>query len=427
MELKFINPGCKQSGFIFVACLMNFSEGPFHVEVYAAITPVKSEWDEFHVNESWLKSEQLAALETANPSDMEFRYALIKREGKLVACAYLQLVNFSRKNFSEHGPPLVLPALKLFFSLKKVRLLFCGNIFRVDFPCLHIREDFIRFDEAVHIIQVIGEKERSMLLMMKEMNLPREEIIVLEKNGFRKYEEDMTMALELDRKWNSFQDYYHSLTKKYRKRLRIIRNAKTELVQKKLSRDEIRKLVPEIGKLFNQTASKQFLKMGIIDERYFTAMSDAFGENFFINGYFLDDRLVAFASHLIHEQMLEVHYIGIDYTLNEKYSLYFNILYDGVELAIAMKKKILELGRTAREAKASVGCKPVPSYDYLFVRNRFINFLVSVFENIFLDKMGDEWKNRNPFSARNYKLPLVSTKQPKQTGFSPIKKQVENL
>jgi len=376
---------------------MNFSEGSFQVEVYDTIAQVKSSWDEFHLNQPWLKSVQLAALEIAKPSDMKFRYAMIKKDGITVSCAYLQLVNFSRKNFSEFGPPLVLPALKLFFGLTKIRLLFCGNIFRVDFPCLHLHEDIIRFDQALHIIQVIAEKEKAMLLMMKEMNLLPEKIMVLEKNGFRKYEEDMTMSLELDRRWNNFNDYHQSLTKKYRKRLRIIRDAKTKLVQKKLSHQEALKLLPEIGELFRQTAAKQFLKMGLIDEKYFTAMGDAFGDNFFINGYFLDGKLVAFASHIIHEQMLEVHYIGIDYSLNEKHALYFNILYDGVEMAIAMKKKILELGRTAREAKASVGCKPVPSYDYLYVRNRFINFLVKVFENIFLDKMGDDWKNRKPF------------------------------
>jgi hypothetical protein len=376
---------------------MNFSEGPFQVEVYNSIAPVKSDWDEFHLHAPWLRSDLLTALEIANPPDMQFRYATVRKNGNLVACAYLQLVSFSRKNFSKSGPPLVLPVLKLFFAVKKVRLLFCGNIFRVDFPCLHLNEKEISFDQALHIIKMVGENEKAMLIMMKEMNLTSEKTNELKKQGFRKYEEDLTMSLELNRSWNNFQDYCHSLTKKYRKRLHNIRNAKAPLVQKKLSDDEIRKLLPVIGELFNQTASRQFLKMGLIDENYFTAMSDAFGEKFFINGYFLGDKLVAFASHIIHDQMLEVHYIGIDYSFNEKYSLYFNILYDGLEMSIAMKKKILELGRTAREAKASVGCKPVPSYDYLFVKNRFINFLIKVFENIFLDKMGDEWKNRNPF------------------------------
>ena len=389
---------------------MKFTHGPFEVQIFSSVKQVNSAWDEFHLHQPWLKSELLLALELANPADMKFRYAMIFREGNVVACAYLQLVTFTGKNFSESGPRFILPFLKILFAIKKVRLLFCGNLFRVDFPCVHWKERQISFEQTLNIIQKIGDNEKAMLLMMKEMNMPDENLNILEKNKFRKYEEDLTMALKLDSSWKNFQDYSNSLSKKYRKRLVRIRNAKAPLVQKKLSGQEIINLLPEIGGLFNQTASRQFLKMGLIDEAYFAAMCNAFGDKFFIDGYFLEDRLVAFASHLIHDEMLEVHYIGIDYAYNEKYSLYFNILYDGLEMAIAMKKKMLELGRTAREAKASVGCKPVPSYDYLYVRNRFINFLVSVFENIFLDKMGDEWQKRSPFKlqVKNHKLTQIN-------------------
>ena len=376
---------------------MNFPEGPFQVYISDSLDSIRKEWDEFHLHQPWLKSNLISAPQLSKPDDMSFRYVMVKKNNEPVACAYLQLVTFSQKNFTQNGSPLLVPVLKLFFALKKTRLLFCGNIFRVDFPCLHLNEEHISFEQMLKIIRKIGDEENAMLLMMKEMNYPEGKLSVLEKHGFTKYEHDLTMALELDRLWKNFNDYQHSLTKKYRKRLRIIRNAKASLTLKKLDADEIRNMLPQIGRLFNQTASRQFLKMGIIDENYFKVMSDTFREKFFINGYFLNDKLVAFASHLIHDEMLEVHYIGIDYSLNEKHALYFNILYDGLEMAIEMKKKTLELGRTAREAKASVGCKPVPSYDYLLVQNRFTNFLVGVFENIFLDKMGDEWKNRSPF------------------------------
>jgi hypothetical protein len=391
---------------------MKFSDGPLQVEISDSLRNIQSDWDEFHAHQPWLKSNLISAPENAHPSDMTFRYVMIRKNDEVVACAYLQLVSFSKKNFSQSGPSLLVPILKLLFAVKKIHLLFCGNIFRVDFPCLHWREEHISFEQILKIIKQIGEKENAMLLMMKEMNYHQEKLNVLEKNGFRKYEHDLTMALDLKNSWNNFNDYHHSLTKKYRKRLRLIRNAKSPLTVRRLNQAETKKLLPQIGDLFNQTASRQFLRMGIIDENYFSTMSETFGDDFFINGYFLGEQLIAFASHLIHKEMLEVHYIGIDYSFNEKYSLYFNILYDGLEMAIEMKKKILELGRTAREAKASVGCKPVPSYDYLFVQNRFTNFLVGVFENIFLDKMGDEWKNRQPFKLRitnHSELPITNS------------------
>ncbi len=379
---------------------MNFSSGDFRIEVLTEISPATGIWDTFHAHAPQLRSAYLVALESAQPADMEFRYVFIYKGDRVVACAYLQLVNYSEKNFSDNGKAWVVALLSLFFRLKKVRLLFCGNLFSVDFPCLHFLEEHIRFEDVLASIQKISSMEKCQLLMMKEMNFTNEKLQVLEQNGFRKYGEDLTMTLDVKSSWNSFDDYFNSLSKKYRKRLKIIRQSKEPITVRTLTLEEIDQLLPRIGTLFSMTASRQFLKMGIIDEKYFIAMRKAHGDKFFITGYFLEDKLIAFASHFNHTDTLEVHYIGIDYAYNETYSLYFNILYDGVKIAIAMKKKFLELGRTAREAKASVGCKPSPSFDYLFVSNRFTNFLVSVFEKIFLDKMGDEWKNRNPFKSK---------------------------
>jgi hypothetical protein len=392
-----INPGSKQSGFFFVPCCMHFSAGPFHVEVFDSISQVEAAWNKFNLSSGHLQSSYLSALESADPSDMEFRYVVISRDHKIAACAYLQLVNYSDANFSGQGSAFLIGALKLFFRLKKIRLLFCGNLFSCDFPCLHYIEDEITFENVLQIIKTIQAKEKCQLLMMKEMKVSDPSVQVLKAQGFRKYDEDLTMSLHISPSWKTFDDYLNALTKKYRKRLRLILDAGKKITVRKLGGEEIKAFLPGIGELFSQTAAKQFLKMGIIRENYFLEMQKAFGDRFFINGYFDGQQLIAFASHIIHDEMLEVHYIGINYSLNNKYSLYFNILYEGVRQAIGMKKKILELGRTAREAKASVGCKPMPSYDYLFVSNRLINFLITVFEKLFLERMGDEWKNRHPF------------------------------
>ncbi|CAN5543474.1 hypothetical protein BH11BAC1_BH11BAC1_26200 [soil metagenome] len=382
---------------------MTFSLPGFHIQVFKEIGQAGKDWDQFLSRAPHLNSRLLAALESAQPSDMEFRYVMVSKGDHVVACAYLQLVTFSGSNFSDQGSSILTALLKILFLIKKVRLLFCGNLFSVDFPCLYFKEDQIIFREVLQIIKGISNSEQCQLIMMKEMNLPSEKLELLQQHGFRKYGEDLTMALEMNPAWHSFDDYSNTLTKKYRKRLKLIRSAKEKITVRNLSSDEIQLYLGDIGELFRATAAKQFLKMGIVDARYFSAMRKAYGENFFIRGYFLKDQLIAFASHISHAEILEVHYIGINYTFNTEYALYFNILYDGVEQAIERKKKILELGRTAREAKASVGCTPVPSHDYLFVRNRFINFLITVFEKLFLKKIGDEWKNRHPFKTATSK------------------------
>lgn len=382
---------------------MHFSHGGYEVTVSEQISGVAAKWNAFNAQWQHLNPGYLAALEASHPADMEFRYVVVTKADRIVACAYLQLVNYSAANFSGQGSPLLIAALKLFFRMKKVRLLFCGNLFSCDFPCLHFLPEEIPFETALHIIRSISEKEKCQLMMMKETKTDAEGLRVLHRNHFRKYDEDLTMALQVNPEWKTFEDYQASLSKKYRKRLKLILRSGERAMRRRLSEEEVQRYLPDIGRLFRQTASRQFLKMGIIDENYFIEMQKAFGERFFINGYFLNDKLVAFASHIIHDDLLEVHYIGIDYAHNDELSLYFNILYDGVRQSISMHKKTLELGRTAREAKASVGCLPVASYDYLYVSSRFVNFLITVFENLFLDKMGDEWKNRHPFKKLEIK------------------------
>ena len=94
-------------------------------------------------------------------------------------------------------------------------------------------------------------------------------------------------------------------------------------------------------------------------------MQKYFGANFKVAGYFLDEKMVAFSSYIYYKTQMEVHFIGIDYQYNDEYKLYFNILFDGIKEAIAGGYSKIELGRTAREAKASAGAVPVEIYNYI--------------------------------------------------------------
>ncbi|MBK6445652.1 MAG: hypothetical protein IPF81_10230 [Bacteroidetes bacterium] len=79
--------------------------------------------------------------------------------------------------------------------------------------------------------------------------------------------------------------------------------------------------------------------MGIVDEKYFIALRNACKDRFRMIGYFIGEKLIAFSSTLEHQEKLEVHYIGLDYTYNKSHALYFNILFDGIEQAILSEKK----------------------------------------------------------------------------------------
>ena len=77
--------------------------------------------------------------------------------------------------------------------------------------------------------------------------------------------------------------------------------------------------------------------------------------------------------------------------------IYFNILLQGLEKAIQLKKEQLELGRTAREAKANIGGKAVYFNDYININGKLANFLSEKFTAYFQNEMGEEWAERHPF------------------------------
>ncbi|HUM47635.1 MAG TPA: hypothetical protein PLD84_11950, partial [Chitinophagales bacterium] len=76
---------------------------------------------------------------------------------------------------------------------------------------------------------------------------------------------------------------------------------------------------------------------------------------------------------------------------------YFNMMYDGIAMAIESKKKVVELGRTAREAKAMLGGKPTYFTSYFRLRGWLVNQLVTRFAGTFNEKAGQSWQLRNPF------------------------------
>ena len=153
--------------------------------------------------------------------------------------------------------------------------MFCGNLFSVDYPCLSFNQTLIHFQDLVVILQRICETEKCQLLMLKEINSGDTVHKFLIANGFRKYGEDFTMKLDIPEAWESFEDYFRSLTKKYRKRLSIIQRSGSNIEVRRLDEHEISENLPRIEELFNQTATRQFLRMGIIDGRYFTSLLKA--------------------------------------------------------------------------------------------------------------------------------------------------------
>ena len=66
-------------------------------------------------------------------------------------------------------------------------------------------------------------------------------------------------------------------------------------------------------------------------------------------------------------------------------------------MAILKKMKRLELGRTARAAKASLGGKPIGIFNYILLKKGIPSLAFTFFNTWFVKSLGEDWMQRNPF------------------------------
>jgi hypothetical protein len=147
------------------------------------------------------------------------------------------------------------------------------------------------------------------------------------------------------------------------------------------------------------------ITIGTLNSSYFVNMKKVLNERFECFGFFKDDELIAFSSHIYYpsKNEMEIHYIGINGQLNNQYQLYFNILCHGVETAINQQYKTLELGRTAKEAKANMGAVAQVNQSYVWLSNRILR---SIFK--YMSSSSDNSSiNRQPFKQQKVNEEMV--------------------
>lgn len=199
-------------------------------------------------------------------------------------------------------------------------------------------------------------------------------------NGLAKYSDILTifdfvpvateplMRLEINAAWHSMEDYSNTLQKKYRTRMNAVIKKTNTIVTEKFSLRDIAKHEAQIHELYLNTFRRAEFKLLPLAEKYWFMMKEKFDEQFEITGYFLNDQLVAFRSSWKNGDILEAHFVGLDYSVNKRIPLYSKILYDFLQEGIRTRMRRIEFGRTAPEIKSTLGAAPV--HLQTFVRHR---------------------------------------------------------
>lgn len=373
------------------------SQTELSITEYSRIGDVADIWDLILSSNHSLVSQNLDVLERSKPEEMDFKYLLIHKNEALIGVVYLQHLKITTNHFD--GTSIDKPGLgwlKKCINSQFSDVLICGNLFRIHFPGFYFKnpkDDGLIFEILADYLNSTKENKRFCGILLKDC--PH---VFNDTGKFKPYHDDVTMELEIKNSWKTFEDYKNSLAKKYKQRCTKIQKAKEILEVKELSLQEIIENAEQIEKLYLNVALKQSMRIGFVNAAYFIEMKQRHGEAFILNGYYLNSKMVAFCSQILyHNSTMEIHFIGLDYTFNEGHSLYFNILFDGLQIAISRKMTRLELGRTARIAKASLGAEPVEVHNYIFLKKGIPSLAFSFFNTWFVKNIGEDWKQRNPF------------------------------
>ncbi|MFP2924342.1 hypothetical protein ACLESO_03820 [Pyxidicoccus sp. 3LG] len=383
-----------------------------HCELYSTAESLPdADWravvDAGHV---FLQPTYLRALERSRPERMTFFYALFREQGRPVAVASFQCVDFGMDGFGPNLLPegaaeaeaagtsfFVRAQLKRVLGRMRARVLICGNLFVcgphgfAHRPELDAERAWSALAEAVDVLQ---SRERVTMVLVKDLAPEAQGATrALERAGLDRIQVEPTMVLTVRPTWRRFEDYLGDLTTKYRAHARRTRRQFEGVERRSLSAGQIADLSPRVEALYGAVHQRSRLRPSKVGASYFVQLKESLGDAFDFLGYFEGGELLAFNSRLRAGDELESYYLGIDYAHNERRSLYFNALLDDVEYGIVTGAHRIQFGRTSLEAKSAMGAEPVDLN--LFTRHR--EPLLYPLAKSLLPLVQPQWTARHPF------------------------------
>lgn len=373
----------------------------------------EKEWTQALQNKNvFLSYSYLSILHQQKTPHFRFRYVIIYNRQNPIGVVYFQINDFSASLFGELIEKQIseLKSKKASIFQKYIeknehetimRLVTCGNNFISGEHGFYLdvndKKTVFKLVEGVIDCVSRAEKLRGKISAILVKDFYEEGFG--DKNcwyctRFIHFNVEPNMIIDLPAGLTSVNEYIAHFSKKYRNRAKNILKASAGLTKKRLSSEEIIIYNDVIYNLYKQVFDRAKFKLAHLSVNYFKNIVEAGTDSFYIDAWFQDDTMVSFACGFCLPDEVEAHYIGFDYNLNKEFELYQTILYSYIEQAILIKKRKINLGRTASEIKTTVGAKAHELICYIKPQNTVSKLILKPFMQ-FLQPT--EWIPRNPF------------------------------
>lgn len=343
-------------------------------------------------------ADHLKAVENSNIACGQYWYLLFYQEGKLVGNTSLFTIEIYIDQAAADKKGFFSKIRKIYPNFMKIKVLCCGTPIATCTNTLMIDEEY-KEEVLSHLNDAmwdIGKIEKAHVLMMRDFSTKESESMdSLLAPLYHKAHSLPTTLLSI--KWPTFEDFVSSF--KSSEKAKIKRNIKKFNNGSFTVRidSDFAKYGKDMERLYLNVLSKSKDKFETLTADYFKNASDMPGEMSKAILVFDKDILIAFELVLCEGQKITPLYVGIDYSYNDEFMIYFNMLYQIVKFGIENHCEMIEIGQTCYYPKMKIGAVIEDMYMYIRFRNILLDKIVamllpSMFPHVTPESIGKERK-----------------------------------
>lgn len=313
----------------------------------------------------------LAAVERAFPQ-ARCRHAIVY-DGTARPCAWASLSSFTVDvaTLAGRASRAFVDRLRAVFpTFGRLRTVFVGLPVSLGQSHLAVAPD-ADVDEVLgaldHLCREIAARDQAWLIVWKEFDDAG--AARLEPLRARGYERAETPAMhELSARFADFGEYRRALKSHYRADVRRSERkfeASGLRVAHLHDAEAIARIyTPAVHRLYEAVVARSAVKLELLPVEFFQQLVRRFPGRVSLTTICDGDRIVAFNWGLLDGRVHRFLFCGMDYTRHDA-DLYFNLMYHQLDDALRLGPERIDVGQTADQFKARLGCRASPRHVYV--------------------------------------------------------------
>ncbi|EQB86982.1 hypothetical protein J2Z44_001899 [Clostridium punense] len=303
------------------------------IKIFNSVELIDEEWECMVENHPFLKRKYLRLLEETNPCEAKY-YLVTGEEGR-----------------------------KYCFVSYKLKL----NVFTYSKLKLEIPVTVIGIPASVSAPGYFCDDEKVILKVLEAIKGMK--IILNSSDKLHSLKRGQTLPdCIMNLPWVNFGEYLKSMKGTHRYRYNKVKKQGKILRVETLEYNE--EFSEELYRLYENVYFKSNFKLEKLPIHFFKK-----------NGadttvFSLGEKPVGFVQTFKEEDVFYFLFGGINYDLNKEHSLYFNMLYHIISMAIKSGAKQVKMGQTAEDAKLRLGCRLEEKYLYVHSSSRLLNRVI---------------------------------------------------